>query len=129
MVQRPVILDTNFLMVPFQFKLDILRALDDLVDYSHCFVVSSRSVKELRAIAREVGKSGMAARLALKMLEANRARIEIVQSDVEVDDWIVEYATENKAIVCTNDSKLRKRLRAKDIKVATLKSKSKVGFV
>jgi len=46
-----------------------------------------------------------------------------------VDDWIVDYAKDTRAIVCTNDTKLRKRLKAFGIKIITLKSKSKIGFV
>lgn len=129
MPPRPVVLDTNFLLVPFRFRIDILKELDYLVDYSHRFVVSEKTVEELKKIAKAVGKDGMAARLALKMLEANRERIEIVRSDSSVDDWIVAYAAEAGAIVCTNDAELRRRLRAKGIKVATLKSRSRVGFV
>lgn len=129
MPARPIVLDTNFLLVPFQFKIDILKELDFLVDVSHRFVVSSRTVEELKAIGKAVGKDGMAARLALKMLEANRERIAIVESDVEVDDWIVSYASENRAIVCTNDSNLRRRLKQAGVKVAAMKSRSKVGFV
>jgi len=129
MVSRPVVLDTNFLLVPFQFKIDILKELDFLVDVSHRFVVSSRTVEELKTIGRAIGKDGMAARLALKMLEANRERIDIIESDSEVDDWIVAYASGNKAIVCTNDSELRRRLKRAGVKVAAMKSRSKVGFV
>jgi uncharacterized protein len=129
MPSRPVVLDTNFLLVPFQFKIDILRELDFLVDVSHHFVVSSRSVHELEAIAKAIGKNGMAARLALKMLQANKEKIKIIESDMEVDDWIVEYSKANRAIVCTNDSFLRKRLKGADVKVAAMKSKSKVAYV
>jgi rRNA-processing protein FCF1 len=71
----------------------------------------------------------MAARLALKMLEANKGSIDIIGNDLAVDEWIVGYAREKNAIVCTNDSGLRKRLKALHIKVAALKSRSKVGFV
>jgi rRNA-processing protein FCF1 len=46
-----------------------------------------------------------------------------------VDDWIVDYSKETGAIVCTNDSKLRKRLRAFKAKVITMKSKSRLGYV
>ena len=129
MPSRPVVLDTNFLLVPFQFKIDILRELDFLVDVSHHYVISSRTVRELEAIGKAVGKNGMAGRLALKMLEANKSKITIVESQQEVDDWIVEYSKANRAIVCTNDSFLRKRLKEADVKVAAMKSKSKVAYV
>lgn len=129
MAPRPVVLDTNFLLVPFRFKINILKELDYLIEASHRFVVSSRAVRELEGIAKSVGKDGMAARLALKMLQANQGRIEVVESDVHVDDWIVAYAPANSAIVCTNDRKLRARLRGLGIKVVALKSKSTLGFV
>jgi rRNA-processing protein FCF1 len=129
MAPRMVVLDTNFLFVPFQFRIDILRELDYLVEPSHRFVISARTISELETIAKRIGKHGMAARLALKLLEANSDRIEIIKSRGYVDDWIVRYAEKTRAIVCTNDSKLRKRLRVKNIKVVTLKSKNKLGYV
>lgn len=129
MAPRQVILDTNFLFLPFKFKIDILRELDYLIEASHKYVISSKTIAELKKIGRRIGKDGMAARLALKLVEANLGRIDIVESADHVDDWIVEYSKANRAIACTNDSDLRKRLRALDIKVITMKSKSKLGYV
>ena len=71
----------------------------------------------------------MAARLALKLVEANKKIIETIESQEYVDNWIVDYAKKNNAIVCTNDSELRRRLRELDIKIITMKSKSKLGYV
>ncbi len=129
MASRPVVLDTNFLLIPFQFKIDIIRELDYLLEYSHHYVISSKTLDELRKIGKMIGKDGMAARLALKLVEANKARIEIIKSTRYVDEWIVEYAEKNGAIVCTNDSALRRKLRSIDIKVISMKSKSKLGVV
>ncbi len=127
MPPRPVILDTNFLLIPFQFKINILSELDYLIDFSHSYTISSRTITELKKIAKAIGKDGMAARLALKLVEANK--FDIVESREYVDDWIVHYAKKNRAVVCTNDSKLRRRLKHMDIKTVTMKSKSKLGFV
>ncbi|MEW6749241.1 MAG: PIN domain-containing protein [Candidatus Micrarchaeota archaeon] len=129
MASRPVVLDTNFLLIPFRFRIDILKELDYLVEASHHFVISSKSMSELKKIAMSVGKDGMAARLAIKLVKANPGRIRIIEDEGYVDDWIADYASKSNAMVCTNDSKLRKRLRELDIKVITLKSKSKLGFV
>jgi len=126
---RAIVIDTNFLLLPFKFKIDILRELDYLVDVSHHFVISSMTLSELGKIGKRIGKDGMAARLALKMVEANKARIEVIQSTRYVDAWIANYAQVNRAIVCTNDSELRRKLRALDIKVVAMKSRSKLGFV
>ncbi|VVC02742.1 Ribonuclease VapC9 [Candidatus Bilamarchaeum dharawalense] len=129
MPPRPVILDTNFLLIPFQFKIDIFRELEYLIEVSHSYVISSKTIKELQKLGKLIGKNGMAARLALKLVIANEKKIETVESQEYVDDWIVDYAQKNNAIVCTNDSELRKRLRRLDIKVITMKSKSKLGYV
>lgn len=129
MPSRPVILDTNFLLVPFQFKIDILRELEYLLEVSHHYVISSKTIDELKKLGKTIGKDGMAARLALKLVEANKAKIEIIKSSEYVDEWIVGYATRTGAIVCTNDSALRRKLRSLDIKVISMKSKSKLGVV
>ncbi len=129
MASRPVVLDTNFLLIPFQFKINIVRELEYLLEVSHHFVISSKTMQELNKIGQSIGKNGMAARLALKLVEANKGRITIVQSDEYVDSWIESYAKANHAIVCTNDSKLRMKLKDQDIKVITMKSKSKLGYV
>ena len=129
MAQRPVILDTNFLLIPFQFKIDIFRELDYLMEFSHNYVVTSKTLNELAKLAKAIGKDGMAARLAIKLVEANKQKIEIITNERYVDDWIVEYAKSNHAIVCTNDSELRQRLKQLKIKTITMKSKSKLGYV
>lgn len=129
MAPRPVVLDTNFLLIPFQFKIDIIRELEYLLEVSHKFVISSKTIAELRKIGQSIGKDGMAARLALKLVDANRAKIDIIESDEYVDKWIEDYALSANAIVCTNDARLRKRLRDLDVKVVSMKSRSKLGYV
>lgn len=122
-----VILDTNFLLVPFQFKINILREIDYLIEGPHFFVISSVTIDELKKLGSKKGKDAVSARLALKIIENNP--IQVVKSDRKVDDWIVDYSKENRAIVATNDAPLRKRLKPLGIKVATVKSRSKLGFV
>jgi rRNA-processing protein FCF1 len=129
MPPRPVILDTNFLLIPFQFKINIFGELDYLIEESHYYVISSRTLNELERLGASVGKDGMAARLALKMIGAGKPRIEIVKNDLGVDDWIVDYSKEGRAIVCTNDAALRKRLKRFNVKMIVLKAKSRLGFV
>jgi rRNA-processing protein FCF1 len=126
---RLIVIDTNFLLLPFRYKINIVKELDHLVEKNHQLVLSSRTIEELGMIGKKVGKDGMAARLAIKMIEAAGKGFMIVKSGDIVDEWIVRYASENNAMVCTNDSELRRRLKALKIKVVTMKSKSKIGFV
>ena len=127
MPPRIIILDTNFLLVPFQFKINIFKELEQMLEVSHKFVISSQTIGELKKIGREKGKNGVAARLALKIIEGNA--IEIIKNDAAVDDWIVDYSKDNNAIVCTNDAGLRRRLKSNRIKIVTMKSRSSLGFV
>ncbi|MBI5227964.1 hypothetical protein HY988_05230 [Candidatus Micrarchaeota archaeon] len=126
---RPIVLDTNFLLIPFRFKINILAEIDYLVDRSHFYVVSSQTIEELKSIGRKRSKDGIAARLALKMIKANSKTIEVIESNQFVDDWVVDYSKENHAIAATNDSGLRARLKKLKIKTITLKSKTTLGFV
>ena len=126
---RPIILDTNFLLVPFKFKINIIAEIDYLVDRSHSYIVCSQTIEELKKISKAKSKDGIAARLALKMVSANEKIIEVVENNEFVDDWIVNYAKENRAIACTNDSGLRARLKKLKIKTITLKSRTKLGFI
>ncbi len=126
---RPILLDTNFLLIPFRFKINIISEIDYLVDRSHRYLVSSQTIEELKKIGKKLSKDGISARLALKMIEANDKLIEVIESNEYVDDWIVSYAKENHAIACTNDTALRARLKKLKIKTITLKSKTKLGFI
>lgn len=127
MTSRPIILDTNFLLVPFQFKINIMREIEYLLEISHFFVISSQTIVELRNIGKGKGKDGGAARLAIKMIENND--IKIIENSEHVDNWIIDYAKENNAIVCTNDAPLRRKLKRLGIKMITMKSKSSLGFI
>jgi rRNA-processing protein FCF1 len=126
---REVVLDTNFLLIPYQFKIDIFLELDHLIGEPFQAVVSTKVLSELRGLARRTGTHGAAARFALKILEARKVSVGKVDSSVPVDDWVYEYAKEKRAIACTNDRELRKRLKAERLRVVGLRSRAKLGYV
>ena len=129
MPPRKVIIDTNFLLIPHSYKIDIFNELDYLIEIHHKYVVSTKTIKELEKIAENKGKTGAGAGLALKIIEARKDKIEIIHSGMPVDEWIEKYAKETGAIVCTNDKALKNKLKESDIKVISLKGRKKLGFV
>ena len=129
MPPRKVVIDTNFFLIPYQFKIDILTELEHLIDVHHVYIITSKTLKELEKIASNAGKKGAGGRFALKIIEANKDKMEIIRSDKPVDNWIEEYAEDHGAIVCTNDIKLKKKLKDNGIKVISLRGKTKIGFV
>lgn len=109
---KTVILDTNFLLIPHQFRIDIIRELDKLLESAHEFVIGEPVMAELNGLARTRRKEGIAARVALQGIGKKGMRI-IASPVPRADDWIVEYCTGHPGtIVCTNDIELRRRLKA-----------------
>lgn len=112
-----IILDTNFLMIPAQFGIDIFEYLSyfEIATMDAC-------IKELRKIRRGTGRNAKAARIALKL--AGEKSIEIIKSDEKnVDKAILNYALSAKCAVGTNDKELVKALKNNGIKVIRLRQK------
>ncbi|MEM4461971.1 MAG: hypothetical protein QW695_03775, partial [Candidatus Bathyarchaeia archaeon] len=64
-----VILDSNFLLLPFQFGIDPFEAVKDLLDRNVEFIVLPQIVEEVRRIADGMGDNSRGAKLALKLIE------------------------------------------------------------
>jgi uncharacterized protein len=124
---KTVLLDTNFLLVPYQFKIDVFNRIEELLEQPHEFIVPSGVVGELENLGKGKGKEGAAARFGLKLIRHNKPKI--VESEGNVDNWIVGHAVETGAIVATNDRKLRVKLKKNRVKVISLLSRSRVGVV
>ncbi len=123
---RKVLLDTNFLLIPYMFKINIFREIEYLVDDAVEYVVLSGVKEELLKLARNKGKEGRASKFALQVLEAEKVRVVAYQG--AVDKGIVEVAKREGAVVCTNDKKLRFKLKKEGIPVIVLKGRSKIGW-
>jgi rRNA-processing protein FCF1 len=116
---RRLILDTNFLIDLARFKIGLEEILDFLEEPVEFFVLSS-SIEELKKIARNKGKSGNMAKLALKIIKLKK--IEILEEKESPDKAFLSIADKN-TIIATNDSKLRKKLKSLGIKTIYLRAK------
>ena len=111
-----ILLDTNFLMAPAQFKVDIFRQLS-----GHKLMTLDLCVKELKRISKSKKKDAMAAEIALDLLKKKKVRI--VKAKPLTDSALLNYAKENNCAVATNDRKLIKRLKNKEINIIRLRQK------
>ena len=121
-----VILDTNFLLIPAQFRVDIFSEIDRICVFSHVLAVVDRTVDELEHIIEsQKGKNKAAAGLALKMLKANRVAILPSKNAMfkNVDKIIIEFASSERVVVATQDYKLRSELRKSGTRTIVLRSK------
>ncbi len=122
-----IILDTNALMVPAEFGVDIFSELSKL-GFDE-WIVPSGVARELEGIAsRGRGKGRSAARVARSLMDRCRT-IEAEGAAGNVDDSIMELAVEMKVAVFTNDAELKRRLRERGVKVVYLRQRSYLASV
>jgi len=122
-----VILDSNFLFLPFQFKIDVLEELKTLLNRQFEPVVLSVTREEIQRIASKGGvRTRSGASLALRLAE--KCRVVDVEHDVREtsDDVILRIAKEWECPVATNDRSLRRRLRDINLPVIYLRQKSRL---
>jgi len=126
-VALKVILDSNFLLVPSQFKLDIFEGLTSLLKQSYEPILLSTTLHELQRMAHEEApKLQKQTQIALKLAEKCQL-VNVKRETKETnDDVIVRVALQQKCAVATNDSALRQRLRDISIPVIYLRQKSRL---
>lgn len=120
-----VILDANFLMIPAQFRIDIIEEMQSLLKRKIEPIVLTPTYRELEKIATsEHTKMGRQAELALKLAGECRV-IEVKPEPNEaVDDLIARLAKECKCVVATNDQELRKKLKRIAVPTIFLRQKT-----
>lgn len=114
------LLDTNFLMIPYQFRVDIYSELTEFGKPS--FYTLDLVIGELEKITKRPGKNAKYAKLALLQLKQEGVRV-LLAGSKKTDTEMVRIAKEKNLAVCTQDKGLIKRLRSKKIPVITLRQK------
>ncbi len=109
-----VILDTNMLMVPHQFGVDIFEFLKD-----YDIAVLSSCMDELKKLAKKRGDIGKGAKIALALVKDRH--IEVIKTKDKADRAILNYASENGVSVATNDVELIKALKKHHVKIIRLR--------
>ncbi len=130
-MKRKIILDTNFLLIPGQFGVDIFSEIRRICDFSYELVAVPETVAELEGIigsARSNGKDKRAARLALQFLK--RFRVKVAKNRKlfkRADEAIIAIADKNSC-VATQDRELKRRLREKAVSLIILRQKQYLKF-
>jgi len=122
MDKKKVILDTNFLLIPGQFMVDIFSEIERIMSEPFEMCVVDKSIAELNHIvATGKEKDRFAAKLALALvIQKNLKTLHSFMSQKSVDDIIVSKA-DSSTYVATQDKALRERLKAKGAKLIGLR--------
>ena len=122
-MKREVIIDTNGLMIPGQFGIDIFMELKRLGFDS--YIVPRASIRELEKISMHGrGRDRTAAKIALSLLD----RCTIVEMEGFADDVIMELATSKEDTVLTSDVELKKRLCSKGVSIVQLRERTHLSL-
>jgi len=119
-----VLFDTNFLLVPIRFGVDIFaeaeRALNQLVELT----VTSSVLREMESLKEEAGPKFQRELDFALTLASRCAVVEDEPREGEtVDDSLIRLASETNYVVATTDSELRRRLRDRGLKVLYMRQK------
>jgi rRNA-processing protein FCF1 len=120
-----VILDSNALFVPLQFKIDVFSELDRLLNRNFELILLSPVKRELKALA-EKGSPKMRKKACYALKIAERCKYVEVDdlASALTDDIVVKIAKAWNSPVFTNDKQLRKRLRDISVPVIYVRQKS-----
>lgn len=113
---RKVLLDTNMLLAPAQFGVDIFHELR-----GHELLVLESGIRELRKLAQGKGRAAANAKVALQLVKSKG--IKTVREVRGGDAAVLSYAAAAQCAVATNDRKLIKTLTSKGITVIRLRQK------
>jgi rRNA-processing protein FCF1 len=118
-----ILVDTNFLLIPVRFKVDIFTLSSDAVNDLTEFYVSSRVLDEIQRL-KEKAKPSFVKELRLAEAFAGLCTLIVDPSDDEVDDSLVRLALLEGMVLGTTDSELRRKARTTSVKVLYLRQKS-----
>lgn len=117
---KKVILDTNFLLIPFQFRVDIFSEIRRVCDFNYSLCILDKTEDELNRIAeREKGKARERAKLALKLIRIKKIKKIKTEEEGSVDDLLLKQ----DAVIATQDRELVKRLKGRRLRVIQLRQK------
>ena len=121
MDSKEVVIDTNFFMVPFQFNVDVITELENLLP-SYKLTTPSFVINELKGLKNNnKGKTRLNANLALKL--ANSSKIEIKDISLFENETVDDALLRVSEVLATNDIELKNRAKEKGITVAYLRQK------
>ena len=120
-MRAKILLDTNFILIPAQFKVDIYTEIKRIMTVPYELYVLDKTLTELDVIIETSrGRNKASAKLAKAILEARKPKTLKTTSKDYVDKLILGLTG---YIVATQDRELRAELKRKGIKTIVLRQK------
>ncbi|MBA7515385.1 hypothetical protein ES705_07424 [subsurface metagenome] len=120
-----IIIDSSMLMLPAEKKINLSYEFERLLPISFKVVVPEAVLDELKLLIKK-GKPSIKQKANLALQLSKKYQTLESKTRIEVDLEIERLAIEHEAIVATNDSELRLRLRRKGISVIAMYGKNRL---
>ena len=118
---KKILLDTNFLLIPAKFNVDIFSEIERICHFNYELCILDRSVEELEKIKNtKKDKHSIYAKLALALLKNKKIKVIKMKSAENVDDLILGL---DGYIVATQDKELADKLKEKEVALIALRQK------
>lgn len=125
---KKIIMDTNFLMIPWMFKVDIFSEFERISNFKYNLFIFDSTIEELNnIIKKQRGKNKKAAQFALKLINSKHLNI-ISSLKKNVDSLILENLSEDD-VIATLDAKLKKEVLEKGNPVVILRQKKYLQII
>lgn len=126
---KHIIIDTNFLLIPAQFRVDIFSEIERIMAVSYDLYIVDKTIDELEKIkVTASGRDKAAAVLALKLLESKKVSHLKTEKNLNTDELIVELAKQPDFIVATQDVALKRILKQNGVQMIVLRQKKYLKF-
>lgn len=127
-LMKKIIIDTNFLMIPYKFIVDIFSEFNRVCNFNYKLFIFEQSIKELEnIIEKQSGKNKKAAQFALKLIKLKN--IDVLKSEQKDVDSLILDSLSKDTIIATQDILLKKELLKKGASVIILRQKKYLEFV
>ena len=120
----PIIIDTNFLLIPAQFGIDVFLEAERLLERRVKYLILKSVANEIRMKLDDKGFK-IAAELAkqCKLIEVDTS-----MKGLSVDEQLLEYTALVNGVLATNDRDLREKARTRGIPVIFLRGKKRIAL-
>ena len=115
-----IILDTNILMIPGQYKIDIFSEIKRICQFEFELYAIDKSMIELDRIIENGKVKDKTAKISKQLIIQKGVKI-IPSEKGHVDNIILSLAKEDDYVVATLDKELKRRLRTEGIRIITLR--------
>ena len=116
-------MDTNALMLPYQFGINLEKELTRLLGMCR-IIVPVTVVEEMERLAEKGGKVGRAAQLGLSIIKKRGFRL--METENRGDDGVIETALKMEAAIVTNDKELKKKAKELQLPIIYLREGEKL---